>query len=53
MSTFKNIDYKLLDLAKQTLTKTLLFGSITFDINTNTTILNVTVIWSIYEKIWR
>ena len=39
----KDIDNKLLDLTKQILNKTLLFGSNSFDINTNTNILNVTV----------
>ena len=43
LNTLKNIDNKLLDLTKQVLTKTLLFGSNSFDINTNTNILNVTV----------
>ena len=39
----KNIDNKLLGLAKHVLTKTLLFGGSSFIINTNTNILNVTV----------
>ena len=43
LSTLKNIDNKLLDLTKQVMTKTLLFGSNSFDINTNTNFLNVTV----------
>ena len=40
MSTLKNIGNNLLDLTKPILTKTLLFGSNSFDINTNTNILN-------------
>ena len=43
LSTLKNIDHKLLDLPKQIVTKNLLFGSSSFDIITNTNILNVTV----------
>ena len=43
LSTLKNIDNKLLDLTKQVLTKTLHFGSNSFNINTNANILNVTV----------
>ena len=43
LSILKNIDNKHLDLTKQVLTKTLLFGSNSFNINTNANILNVTV----------
>ena len=43
MSTLNNIDKILLDLTKPILTTTLLFGSNSFDINTNTNILNVTM----------
>ena len=43
LSTLKNIDNELLDLTKQVLTKILLFGSNSCDINTNTNFLNVTV----------
>ena len=43
LSNLKNTDNKLLDLTKQILTKTLLFASNCFDINTNTNILNATV----------
>ena len=43
LRTLKNIDNKLLDLTKQILTKTQLFGSNSFDIDTNTNILNMTV----------
>ena len=43
LSTLKSIDNNLLDLTKPILTTTLLFGSNSFDINTNTNILNVTM----------
>ena len=42
LSTLSNIDNKLLDLTKQILTKSVLFGSNSFEINTNANILNAT-----------
>ena len=39
----ENIDNKLLDLTKQILTKTLFFGSNSFDVNTKTNALNTVV----------
>ena len=46
----KNTDNNLLDLTEQILTKTLLFGSNYFDINTNTNILNVTIEYVLSTK---
>ena len=43
LSTLSNIDNNLLDLTKPILTTTLLFGSNSFDIDTNTNILNATM----------
>ena len=43
LSIFKNIDNNLLDLTKPILTTTLLFGSKSFYINTNTNNLNATM----------
>ena len=40
LGTLKSIDHKFLDLPKQILTKNLLLGSSSFDIITNTNILN-------------
>ena len=43
LKILKNIDNKLLNLTKYILTKSLFFGSYSFDINTNTNILNAIV----------
>ena len=42
-STMKNIDDNLLDMTKPILTTTIIFGSSSFDINTNTIVLNSTM----------
>ena len=42
-STMKNIDDNLLDMTKPILTTTVIFGSNSFDINTNTIVLNSTM----------
>lgn len=39
----KNIDDNLLDMTKPILTTTVIFGSNSFDINTNTIVLNSTM----------
>ena len=43
LSTLKNIDDNLIDLAKPILTKTLAVGSNCFDINNNINVLNATM----------
>ena len=50
MITLGNIDNNLLDLTEPILTKTLLFGSNYFDVNTDTNISNATVEYVLSTK---
>ena len=43
LSTIRNIDYKLLEITDSSLTHTLLYGNPSFDIITNSLILNATI----------
>ena len=50
LSTIENIDQNLLDLCEPVLIKALLFGSNSFDSNTNTNILNTTIEYVLSTK---
>ena len=50
LSTIENIDNNLLDLCESVLIKTLLFGSNSFDTNSNTNVLNATIKYVLSTK---
>ena len=50
LSTIENIDSNLLDLCEPVLIKTLLFGSNSFDTNTNTNVLIATIEYVLSTK---
>ena len=50
LSTTKNIDNNLLHLSEPVLTRTLLFGSNSFDTNANTDVLNATIEYILSTK---
>ena len=52
LSTTENICNNLLDLSETILVKTLLFGSNSFDTNTNTNVLNATIEYVLSTKIF-
>ena len=53
VSTIENIDSNLLDLIEPALIKTLLFGSYSFDTNTNTNALNGTIKYLLSTKTFK
>ena len=53
VSTIENIDSSLLDLIEPALIKTLLFGSYSFDTNTNTNALNGTIKYLLSTKTFK
>ena len=50
LSTIRNIDCKLLEITDFSLTQTLLYGNPSFDINTNSLILNATIDFILSNK---
>ena len=50
LSTLNNFDYKLLELAKSSLSQTLLYGNTLFDEEKNTRILNATIEYILYTE---